>query len=75
MCLTFAFDCATISTHAKVKVKSERKEPPTVYIVEWCDHTGQLNQRAFDTKEDAELEAAYLETKFDYVAILWETEI
>lgn len=46
-----------------------------MYIVEWCDHTGQLNQRAFDTKEDAELEAAYLETKFDYVAILWETEI
>ena len=73
--MTFAFDCATISTHAKVKVKSERKEPPTVYIVEWCDHAGQLNQRAFDTKEDAELEAADLETKFDYVAILWETEI
>ena len=46
-----------------------------MYIVEWCDHTGQLNQRAFDTKEDAELEAAYLETKFAYVAILWETEI
>lgn len=46
-----------------------------MYIVEWCDHTGQLNQRAFDTKKDAELEAAYLETKYDYVAIIAELEV
>ena len=43
-----------------------------MYIVEWCDHTGQLNQRAFDTKEDAELEA---EEQFDYVAIIAELEV
>lgn len=46
-----------------------------MYIVEWCDHTGQLNQRAFDTKEDAELEAAYLKERFDYVAIIAEMEV
>lgn len=46
-----------------------------MFIVEWCDHEGNLNQREFETKEDAELEAAYLETKYDYVAILLETEI
>lgn len=46
-----------------------------MYIVEWCDHTGQLNQREFDTLEDAQLEAAYLETKYDYVAIIAELEV
>lgn len=46
-----------------------------MYIVEWCDHTGQLNQRAFDTKKDAELEAESLEEQFDYVAIIAELEV
>mgnify|MGYP006943504799 CR=1 FL=1 len=48
-----------------------------MYIVEWCDHTGQLNQRQreFDTLEDAQAEAAYLETKYDYVAIIAELEV
>lgn len=46
-----------------------------MYIVEWCDHEGNLNQRTFDTLEDAQAEAAYLETKFDYVAIIAEMEV
>jgi len=46
-----------------------------VYIVEWCDHEGNLQQRAFDTQEDAQLEAASLEEKYDHVAVLWETEV
>jgi len=50
-------------------------EPPAVYIVEWCDFEGNLQQRALDNKADAELEAASLEKEFDYVAILWDTEV
>ena len=46
-----------------------------MYLVEWCDHEGSLNQREFDTLEDAQLEAAYLETKYDYVAIIAELEV
>lgn len=46
-----------------------------MFIVEWCDHEGNLNQREFDTREDAELEAASLEEKFDYVAIIAELEV
>lgn len=46
-----------------------------MYIVEWTDHTGQLNQREFDTREDAELEAASLEEQYDYVAIIAELEV
>lgn len=46
-----------------------------MYIVEWNDHEGNQQQRAFDSQEDAQLEAAALEKEFDHVAILWETEI
>lgn len=46
-----------------------------MFIVEWTDHTGQLNQREFETLEDAQLEAASLEEKFDYVAIIAEMEV
>lgn len=46
-----------------------------MFIVEWNDHEGNQQQRAFDSLEDAQLEAAYLETKFDYVAIIAETEV
>lgn len=46
-----------------------------MYIVEWCDHEGNQRQRTFDSKEDAQLEAAALEKEFDHVAILWESEI
>ena len=45
-----------------------------MYIVEWTDHEGNLNQRLFDTLEDAKLEAASLEERFDYVAIIAERE-
>ncbi len=41
-----------------------------MYIVEWNDHEGNLHQQTFDNRADAELEAAYLEEKFDYVKIL-----
>lgn len=46
-----------------------------MFIVEWCDHEGNLQQREFETLEDAQLEAASLEEEFDYVAIVFETEI
>ncbi|MEH2938823.1 hypothetical protein [Lawsonibacter sp. JLR.KK007] len=46
-----------------------------MYIVEWCDHEGNQQQREFDNLEDAQLEAAYLETKYDYVAIIAEMEV
>lgn len=46
-----------------------------MFIVEWNDHEGNQQQRTFDTLEDAQLEAAYLETKYDYVAIIAEMEV
>lgn len=46
-----------------------------MFIVEWCDYEGNLNQRIFDNLNDAQLEAASLEEKFDYVAIIAEIEI
>ena len=46
-----------------------------MFIVEWNDHEGNQRQREFDTLEDAQAEAAYLETKFDYVAIIAEMEV
>lgn len=46
-----------------------------MFIVEWNDHEGNQRQREFDTLEDAQLEAAYLETKYDYVAIIAELEV
>jgi len=46
-----------------------------VYIVEWCDFEGNLQQRAFDNRADAELETASLEEEFDYVAIIAEVEV
>ena len=46
-----------------------------MYIVEWNDHEGNQQQRAFDSREAAELEAAALEKEFDHVAVLWEAEI
>ncbi len=45
-----------------------------MYIVEWTDHEGSLHQQLFDNRADAKLEAAYLEEKFDYVAIITEAE-
>ena len=46
-----------------------------MFIVEWNDHKGNQQQRTFETLEDAQLEAAYLETKYDYVAIIAELEV
>ena len=46
-----------------------------MYIVEWCDHEGNQQQQAFDTLEDARLEAAYLKTRYDYVVIIAEMEV
>lgn len=43
-----------------------------MYIVEWNDHEGNQHQREFDNQDDAKLEAAYLEEKYDYVAIIAE---
>lgn len=46
-----------------------------MFIVEWNDHEGNQRQRTFDNLEDAKAEAAYLETKYDYVAIIAELEV
>ena len=46
-----------------------------MYLVEWTDHEGNQQQRSFDTLEDAQAEAAYLEEKYDYVAIIAEMEV
>ncbi len=46
-----------------------------MYIVEWHDHEGNLQQRTFDTQEAAQAEADKLETEFGHVVILWETEV
>lgn len=46
-----------------------------MYLVEWTDHEGNQRQRTFETLDDAQVEAAYLETQFDYVAIIAEMEV
>ena len=46
-----------------------------MYIVEWVNREGIQYQRAFDTPEDAQLEAAALEKKFDHVEIFDGTEV
>ena len=46
-----------------------------MFIVEWTDHEGNLQQQAFDSQEAAQLEAAALGKEFDHIAILWETEV
>ena len=46
-----------------------------MFIVEWCDQEGNLQQRAFKTLAAAQLEAADLERDHDYVAIIYETEV
>lgn len=46
-----------------------------MFIVEWDDHEGNRHEMAFDSREDAELEAAELEKDFDYVAIVFEAEV
>lgn len=46
-----------------------------MFIVEWNDHEGNQRQRTFETLEDAQAEAAYLETKYDFVAIIAKMKI
>ncbi len=46
-----------------------------MFIVEWTDQEGNLKQIHFDELEDAKLEAASLEAKFDYVAVIAEVEV
>lgn len=46
-----------------------------MFIVEWTDHEGNLQQRLFEDRESAELEAAGLEEQYDYVAIIAEMEV
>lgn len=40
-----------------------------MYRVEWDDFEGNAHERIFETLEDAKLEAANLETKYDFVEI------
>lgn len=46
-----------------------------MYIVEWTDHEGNLQQVAFEDQESAQLEADGLRQQFDYVAVIWETDV
>ena len=41
----------------------------TMYTVIWDDHEGNRHELLLDTLEDAEIEAAALREKFDYVKI------
>lgn len=40
-----------------------------IYVVEWNDHEGNLQERWFDDLRDARLEAMHLRDRFDYVEI------
>ena len=40
-----------------------------MYTVEWCSETGVLQERRFESLEDARLEAADLNDKYVYVRI------
>lgn len=40
-----------------------------MYIVEWNDHEGNQCIKGFDRLEDAQQDAAYLKTRYDYVEI------
>lgn len=46
-----------------------------MYIVEWTDHEGNLHQVAFEDQVSAQLEADGLRQRFDYVAVIWETDV
>ncbi len=53
----------------------EETKRPTQFIVEWDDHEGNRHEMTFDNQEDAQLEAARLKERFDYVAIIAEIEV
>lgn len=46
-----------------------------LYLVQWCNHEGNLQQKGFDRLEDAQLDAAYLKTRYDYVVIVADDKI
>ena len=65
---------STIDTRPAPEVtRAERGS--IMFIVEWTNHEGNLQQRPFEDRESAELEAASLEEKYDYVAIIAEMEV
>lgn len=41
-----------------------------MYIVQWCDHEGNLQERQIERLEDASLEALKLRRLFDGVEVL-----
>lgn len=43
-----------------------------MFIVEWNDHEGNQQQRPVKNLEDAKLEAASMEEKYEYVVIITE---
>ena len=43
-----------------------------MYIVQWCDHEGNLQERRFDRLEDAQAEEAQLLETYDGVAVFSE---
>lgn len=46
-----------------------------MFIVEWYDEENNRCERTFDTKEEAEREAAVLKATYSHVAIIAEIEI
>ena len=44
-----------------------------MYVVEWEDHEGNLQQRRFKDKQDAQAEADYLKMLYDNVQVRKET--
>lgn len=45
-----------------------------MYIVRWCDHEGNLQERSFRTARAAHAEAEELRKKFDYVEVVPESD-
>lgn len=41
----------------------------SVYIVQWCDHEGNLQERRFERLEDARAEAEYLRELYGEEAV------
>lgn len=45
-----------------------------MYIVQWNDWEGNLQERAFRRLEDAQLEAAGLREEYDYVEVVYRED-
>lgn len=54
---------------AALGIGLEELQATKKYIVEWTDHEGNLHDKMFDSLTEAQLEAASLKEKYDFVTI------